>query len=64
MNHLYLLRHHHILGEDVDTKLIGVFNSSKQVKNALREYKKLRGFCETKDGFEIIKIRLDQIYYD
>lgn len=54
MSFAYMLFHDHDLGNTVvDTKLLGVYRSSLDVRQAVARFSRRQGFCEAKNGFRI-----------
>ena len=61
MKYVYLLHHTHVISEDnEDVKLIGAFSSEGKAQEIVKKYKKLPGFKEVQDGFDIDKYQIDE----
>lgn len=64
MKNVFILWHTHELSdEDEDSKLLGVYSSESIANDKINEYKKLPGFCDHPDGFEIAKYEVDSDYW-
>lgn len=70
MSKVYVLYHIHKFSKElsecfcghVDIKQIGIFDSKEICQNILEEYKKLEGFRENPNGFQIDGYKIDSIY--
>ena len=59
MNTVFLLWHIHVLNGEDDEKLIGVYSSELEAKNAIARVADQPGFRDTPDGFEICGYELN-----
>ncbi len=60
MKQVYILHHVHVFEEDnEDVKIIGIYASEALAMQAIKRTKKLEGFRDVPDGFEISKYVLD-----
>jgi len=58
---VYVLQHSHSVGEDRDeAKLIGVYSTREQAELAIGRLKKMPGFRDHPEGFNIDAYTLDQ----
>lgn len=61
MKYVYLLWHTNSLNDDI--KLIGVYSSEKIAMEKITVYKKIPGFCDDKEGFEVSKYQIDRDHW-
>jgi len=60
MKDVFILWHTHELNDgEEDSKLLGVYSSESVAKDKINEYKKLPGFREYSDGFQVVKYEID-----
>ena len=60
---VYLLWHTHILDDEEDSKLIGVYSSQELAEEKIVEYRSVEGFKNNPDDFEIASYQLDQDFW-
>lgn len=61
---VYLLQHSYELDNGCDeTKLLGVFSSKQEAKEAIKQYKQLPGFRNKPENFHIDKYEVDKKYW-
>lgn len=62
---VYILWHTHEFEDgDEDSKLLGVYSSESIAKDKIMKYKKLPGFGQYPDGFEISKYEIDTDHWE
>ncbi|MCC7452817.1 MAG: hypothetical protein IT222_01525 [Crocinitomix sp.] len=59
----YLAHVHRISKSNINTKLIGIYDSTHEAEKAIELSSKLPGFKDSLDGYEIIPIRLNKIHW-
>ena len=60
MDYVFLLWHSYELDDgSEETKLLGVYSSEEIANNKIAEYRRLPGFCDHLDGFEIAKYKVN-----
>lgn len=60
MKSVFILWHSYELNEgEEEIKLLGVFSSEGIAIKKISEYKKLPGFCDHLDGFEVVSYKID-----
>jgi hypothetical protein len=60
---LYIVKHRHVLYDDVyETKSIGWYSSRAKAIEAIERSKVLEGFRDYPDGYAIVEIEVDRIY--
>jgi homoserine kinase type II len=61
MKTVYLVQHEHIENDNIeDTRIVGIYSSEKLAHKGIERAKKLSGFRDVPEGFEIIKYVLDK----
>ena len=57
---IYLLYHIQDLDNDQDFKLLGVYSTKERAEDRIEKAKKLKGFCDYPDGFQIEGMEVDK----
>jgi hypothetical protein len=61
MAHVFLVQHVHTLNDDEDdVKLIGIYSTEERAADAVERARKLPGFCDAPDGFNVDGILVDE----
>lgn len=63
-DHVYLVEHVRDNAGADDIKTIGVFSSTEKAEEAVEFAKKLPGFIDHQEGFNIDKYVIDKIHWD
>ncbi len=64
MKKVYILQHEHEIGPDTeDVKLIGVYSSYENAKNAIQRLSEQSGFQNSRDGFCIDEYEIDSDHW-
>ena len=62
MNNIYILSHKHLFEcGHKEGKLIGAFLSKKKALSTLEKYKKLEGFKDSMEGFNIQEMDINEL---
>lgn len=65
MEVLFLLRHRRNLFDDVyDTKWIGWYSTAENANAAIDRSILLEGFRDYPNGFELLEVDVDKVYFD
>lgn len=65
MKVLFLLRHRRVLFDDVcDTKWIGWYSTAEKAQATIDRSVLLEGFRDYPDGFELLEVEVDKIYFE
>lgn len=63
MEKLFIVKHRHVLYDDVyDTKSIGWYSSREKANAAIERSKLMEGFRDYPEGYAIVEIEVDRIY--
>ena len=58
---VFVVQHvHELEDESEDVKLIGVYSSEDAATSAVERLRQRPGFCDTPDGFQIDRYRIDE----
>lgn len=61
MRTVYLVQHEHVENDNIeDTRIVGIYSSEKLAQEGIERTKKLSGFRDVPEGFQIIKYVLDK----
>jgi hypothetical protein len=61
MKTVYLVQYEHIEKDNIeDTKIVGIYSSEKLAREGIKKTKKLSGFRDAPEGFQITEYTLDK----
>jgi hypothetical protein len=60
MKSVFVLEHSYEDNQHEDTKMIGVYSSQEKAKETIKKFKKLPGFKEYPNGFNIDEYEIDE----
>jgi hypothetical protein len=61
---VFVVQHvHELEDESEDVKLIGIYSSQDAARTAVERLRRLPGFCDTADGFQIDRYRIDEDHW-